>query len=206
MINPDLNNILNNLKLLDMNKPRKFLKLFFILTAILLIHACQLNQMETEEETIKMPEINKAVCVLHPTVGDSVSGVITFTKVDNGIKIDATLTGLTAGKHGFHIHQWGDCTADDGTSAGGHFNPEDTQHGGPDDAERHVGDLGNIVADASGKATYSLTDTVISFEGKHSIIGRGVIVHAGEDDLTSQPTGAAGARVACGVIGIAEMN
>jgi Cu-Zn family superoxide dismutase len=77
-------------------------------------------------------------------------------------------------------------------------------HGGPTDVQRHVGDLGNIVADEQGNAHYDWTDTKLSFNGEDSIIGRGVIVHAGEDDLKSQPTGNAGARVACGVIGVAE--
>ena len=77
-------------------------------------------------------------------------------------------------------------------------------HGGPDDAKRHVGDLGNLVADDNGMAHFEMTDTVISFSGPHSIIGRAVIVHSGEDDLETQPTGNAGARLACGVIGIDE--
>jgi Cu-Zn family superoxide dismutase len=141
---------------------------------------------------------------LHPTEGNDVHGIVTFTRSGSNIKIVADVDGLTTGKHGFHIHQWGDCSKPDGTSAGGHFNPENKDHGGVDDMNRHVGDLGNITADENGHAHLEMEDNVISFSGKHSIIGRGIIVHAGEDDLKSQPTGAAGARVACGVIGIAE--
>ncbi|RME01736.1 MAG: superoxide dismutase family protein [Calditrichaeota bacterium] len=152
----------------------------------------------------QQPEVTRAIAVLHPTEGNSVTGVVTFTKVEGGIKIVADVEGLTPGKHGFHIHQWGDCSAANGTSAGGHFNPDNVPHAGPDSPKRHVGDLGNLEADENGKAHYERVDTVIAFSGKHSIIGRGVIVHAGEDDLKSQPTGAAGARVACGVIGIAN--
>ena len=149
-------------------------------------------------------EITKAICVLHPTEGNNVKGTVTFTKTDDGkIQVQADMQGLTEGKHGFHVHQLGDCSAADGTSAGGHFNPEDMDHGGPEGTHRHVGDLGNITADANGNASLQLTDDMISFSGKHSIIGRAIIVHAGEDDLSSQPTGDAGARVACGVIGIA---
>ena len=148
--------------------------------------------------------LTKAICVLHPTEGNKVSGVVTFTKTDSGIKIVADLEGLPPGKHGFHVHEFGDCSSPDGTSAGGHFNPENQAHGAPDDAIRHVGDLGNVVAGNDGKAHYERVDTVISLGGKHSIIGRGIIVHAGEDDLKTQPTGNAGARVACGVIGIAR--
>jgi len=151
-------------------------------------------------------EITRAVAVLHPTEGHEVTGTVWFTKTENGIKVVADVEGLTPGMHGFHIHQLGDCTAPDGTSAGGHFAPDGSPHGAPDDPadQRHVGDLGNIQADQDGVAYLEWTDPLISFSGGHSIIGRAVIVHAGEDDLESQPTGDAGARVACGVIGIAK--
>lgn len=182
-----------------------YLQFTFIVAILVLINACQPPQQYNEKEQTKSPlsKITKAMCVLHPTAGDSASGTVTFTRTGNGIKVKVNMTGLTPGKHGFHVHQWGDCSVDDGTSAGGHFNPENKKHGAPGDTERHVGDLGNIEADDMGNVNFTMTDTVISFEGRHSIIGRGIIVHAGEDDLTSQPTGAAGARVACGVIGIA---
>ena len=146
----------------------------------------------------------KAICVLHPTEGNNVTGTVTFTKTATGVNVVADIKGLTPGMHGFHIHQYGDVSAPDGTSAGGHFNPEGKEHGGPSAMERHVGDLGNIEAGEDGTAHLELSDTMIKLNGEHSIIGRGIIVHAGEDDLTSQPTGAAGARVAAGVIGIAK--
>ena len=149
-------------------------------------------------------QINKAVAVLHPTQGNHVNGTVSFSRTKNGVNIEADIMGLSAGKHGFHIHEFGDCTAPDGTSAGGHFNPENQPHAGPDQAERHVGDLGNIEADNNGNAHYERTDTQLKFDGRDSIIGRGVIVHAGEDDLVSQPSGNAGPRVACGVIGAAK--
>ncbi len=154
--------------------------------------------------TNNQQEITKAVAELHGTKGNNISGTVTFTKEADGIKVVADITGLKHGKHGFHIHEYGDCTADDGSSAGGHFNPENVKHGAPTDSVRHVGDLGNIEAGQDGNAHLELTDTLLSFSGPHSIIGRGVIVHGGEDDLTSQPSGNAGPRVACGVIGIAK--
>ena len=117
-----------------------------------------------------------------------------------GVRIVAYLSGLTPGDHGFHIHAKGDCSSGDGKSAGGHFNPHIVRHGAPDSAERHVGDLGNVTAGANGNATYDRVDAVVSFEGANRILGKGIIIHAGADDLSSQPTGAAGARVACGVI------
>jgi len=146
----------------------------------------------------------RAVSVLHPTEGNGVNGKVVFTGTGEGVTVAAEVKGLAPGKHGFHIHDFGDCSAPDGTSAGGHFNPENTDHGGPEDKVRHVGDLGNLEADAQGNAYYERGDSYIALSGPHSIIGRSVIIHAGFDDLKSQPTGAAGGRVACGVIGIAE--
>jgi Cu-Zn family superoxide dismutase len=112
--------------------------------------------------------------------------------------------GLKKGKHGFHIHEFGDCSAPDGTSAGGHFNPEGKMHGAPVDMSRHAGDMGNIEADESGKAHLEYIDPMMSLTGDHSIIGRSVILHQNEDDLKTQPTGNAGPRIACGVIGVAK--
>jgi Cu-Zn family superoxide dismutase len=149
-------------------------------------------------------KIQKAICVLYPTQGNTVTGTVTFTLTATGVKIIADLEGLSKGKHGFHIHECGDCSAVDGTSAGGHFNPEGKNHGAPMDMMSHAGDLGNIVADDSGKAHLEYVDPMITFEGDHSIIGRSLIIHKNEDDLKTQPTGNAGARVACGVIGIGK--
>ena len=157
-----------------------------------------------EKKTGEKASILKAVAVLHPTQGNSTEGMVTFTRTENGIKVIADVSGLTPGKHGFHIHEYGNCSKADATSAGGHFNPDNKPHGAPTDKERHVGDLGNITADEEGKAHLEWLDPMIAFEGKHSIIGRAVVVHASEDDLKSQPTGNAGPRVACGVIGVAN--
>lgn len=144
----------------------------------------------------------EAVAVLHPTEGSKVQGTVTFTKESDGVRVKANLSGLAPGKHGFHVHENGDCSAPDASSAGGHYNPSDQPHGGPHDDERHTGDFGNITADASGAATYEEVFKDLALEGGGSIIGRAVIVHAGEDDLKTQPTGDAGGRDACGVIGV----
>jgi Cu-Zn family superoxide dismutase len=157
----------------------------------------------TADQMEQAPPPTHAVAVLHPTEGNQASGIVHFYADPGGVRVVADVQGLEPGSHGFHVHQFGDCSAPDGTSAGGHFNPENQPHGGPTDTQRHVGDLGNISADGSGAAALDVVDSFLAFSGPHSILGRGVIVHAGEDDLTSQPTGAAGARVACGVIGIA---
>lgn len=146
----------------------------------------------------------KAIALLSPAKDKTVKGVVTFTQTDKGVKVYAHLEGLTPGKHGFHIHEFGDCTAADLTSAGGHFNPTQMSHGSPTDEMRHSGDLGNIVADEKGMAMLEWVDPVMQLSGPNSIIGHAVIVHAKEDDLKTQPTGNAGGREACGVIGIAK--
>ena len=149
-------------------------------------------------------KIANAVAVMHPTQGNDVFGTVTFKQMGNGVEVEADLMGLSSGKHGFHIHEFGDCSASDGKSAGGHYNPTDQPHAGPDQAKRHMGDLGNIETDNSGKAHYQRVDSHLVLNGPDSIIGRGVIIHGGADDLKSQPSGAAGPRVACGVIGVAQ--
>lgn len=186
-----------------MNASKK-LAVFSIMGLTALVLSCQTSQPKPAEEMSSAQAISRAVCMLYPTVGNDVKGMVTFEQTDSGMHVVAELTGLTEGKHGFHIHEYGDISAADGTSTGGHFNPDNQPHGAPTDAIRHVGDLGNITAMADGTARLEMTDTTLAFQGPHSIIGRGVVVHAGEDDLTTQPTGNAGARVACGVIGIAE--
>ena len=147
------------------------------------------------------PATDTAVAVVHPTEGNEVRGTVTFSAEPDGMRIAVNLTGLTPGEHGFHIHQRGDCSAPDGTSAGGHYDPFDAPHGAPDSETRHVGDLGNLTADARGVATAELLDPLVALNGAASVIGRAVIVHAQPDDFTTQPTGAAGPRQACGVIG-----
>lgn len=149
-------------------------------------------------------KIEKAVAVIHPTKGHSATGEVTFTVEKGGIRVVADIEGLKPGKHGFHIHEYGDCSAPDAASAGGHFNPTNKKHGCPDSPEHHVGDLGNIVADNRGKGHLDILNKEIKFEGKNNIIGRAIIVHADPDDCTSQPAGNAGSRIGCGVIGISK--
>lgn len=186
---------------------KSYKSILFVSLFLILIIGMNCGKKESVEEVIPVElgrVVTQAVVVLHPTEGNNVHGTVTFTKVAEGIEIVADVEGLSPGKHGFHIHEYGDCRAPDGTSAGGHFNPEDMPHGAPTDQKRHVGDLGNLNADSEGKAHYQRTDQQISFSGSHSIIGLAVIIHQGEDDFTSQPTGNAGPRVACGVVGIAK--
>jgi len=136
--------------------------------------------------------------------GSTVTGDVTFTDSGNGISTEAHVNGLRPGKHGFHVHEVGDCSGD-GTAAGDHFNPAASPHGGPDGTAMHAGDMGNIEAGPDGKATVTMLSHHFTLEavgttGTTGIIGRSVIVHENEDDLTSQPAGNAGARIACGRI------
>jgi superoxide dismutase, Cu-Zn family len=131
--------------------------------------------------------------------GSQVTGTVTFTKTGDEVRVVADIHGLKPGKHGFHIHEKGDCSAADAASAGGHFNPTHQHHGGPATAEHHTGDLGNIEADASGKAHLDWKGKM-SLNGPDSIIGKSIVVHEKEDDLKSDPAGNSGARVTCGVI------
>ncbi len=148
---------------------------------------------------------SKGIAVLHPSAGNNVSGTVTFAPVADGVQVHAEITGLTPGKHGFHVHEFGDCSAADGGSAGGHFNPTHKSHAGPEAVERHEGDMGNLEADASGNAKLDYVDHHISLSnGDKSVVGRSVVVHAKPDDLKSQPSGDSGARIACGVIGWAK--
>lgn len=180
--------------------------ILFSLFSIVLFMSCTQQQQEEVTEIIhEGPEIDLATAVIHPTEGNTIEGTVVFTKVDDGVRVQANISGLGSETlHGFHIHQYGDCRAADGTSAGGHYNPEDMPHGAPTDSERHIGDLGNLPANEDGEASVDYVDPMLSLTGSNSFVGYGVIVHAGEDDLTSQPTGAAGARLGCGVIGVAN--
>ena len=138
-------------------------------------------------------------------VGDSgVGGDLTFNIDNGGVRVTGTLTGLAAGStHGFHVHEFGDCSAPDATSAGGHFNPAQQPHGDrAAGGAHHAGDIPNQMAGDNGEASVDqlLTGLEIGSGGASDIVGKGVIVHAKADDYTTQPTGDAGGRIACGVI------
>jgi superoxide dismutase, Cu-Zn family len=143
----------------------------------------------------------KAAATLAPTAGNRTAGTVAFTPNGDRVRVLAKISGLTPGSHGFHIHEKGDCSAADASSAGGHFNPMDRAHGNPAMGEHHGGDMPMLLADASGDATLDVTlDTATLGSGPNGIVGRSVVVHKDPDDFKTQPAGNSGARVACGVI------
>ena len=146
-----------------------------------------------KESEAKADTITKAVAILIPTKGSKAEGRVTFTERDGTVHVHAEISGLAPGDHGFHIHEFG-VWSEDGMASGGHYNPTHEMHAGTDTPKRHVGDLGNITANANGNATLDLDDSSLRFRGPTSIIGRGLVVHEKADDLKTQPTGNAGGR------------
>lgn len=142
-----------------------------------------------------------ATATLAPTAGSTAQGTVRFVQLaDGSVRVSVALTGVPAGVHGFHVHENGDC-GDNGNAAGGHFNPSATPHGAPHDATRHAGDFGNVTSTDGGRVDHEFTTNSITVEsGTNSVVGRAVILHANPDDLTTQPTGNAGGRIACGVV------
>merc|ERR1719375_2474756 len=145
---------------------------------------------------------------MHPDGDSGVSGVVKLVQEAGGkTKITAEIKGLSPGEHGFHIHEFGNLIEGCKT-AGPHYNPFGKTHGGPDMEERHVGDLGNVIAGEDGTAKFEREDQLVECFGEHTVVGRSCVVHADEDDLgqggheLSKTTGNAGGRLACGVIGL----
>ena len=169
-----------------------------------------LSQEHAEHAAAKMESsaqgIRDAVAVLHPLGESKVSGTVRFLEKEDGVQVTADIKGLPPNStHGFHIHEFGDCSAPDGASAGGHYNPEGHQHAGPDAQQRHAGDLGNVKSDDEGAAKLDVMLNGVTIAGaKNPIVGRSVVLHQKADDLKTQPSGDSGARIACGVIGIAK--
>lgn len=149
------------------------------------------------------PKVPEAVADLLPSSSSTVSGTVIFRQVSaNDVRVSGTVRGLQPNsEHGFHIHEKGDCSAKDASSAGGHFNPHGGHHGRPDDSMSHAGDLPSLHADATGTATFSIDTRQLEIgKGVADIIGRSLVVHRDPDDHVSQPSGDSGPRFACAVI------
>jgi superoxide dismutase, Cu-Zn family len=148
------------------------------------------------------PKHSAARADVRPIADCDVNGTIEFSRRLDSIVIDVMLTGLEPGPHGFHVHEHGDCGGAEASAAGDHYSPLESLHGAPRDGarERHAGDLGNVVADASGSVDTTLEDSLLQIDYEYGVAGRAIVVHAGADDLESQPSGNSGPPVACGVI------
>lgn len=179
---------------------------WILLVSVLLVTGLAAGCSEEEAALAPAPEPETApapatASAVFASLDGAIRGTATFSEAEGGVEIHVEVEGAPPGTHGFHVHDVGDCSAEDFTSAGGHFNPTGAPHAGPEDAERHAGDLGNIEIDDAGNGHLMLTSDLLTVaEGPNSVVGRAVILHADPDDLTSQPTGAAGARLACGVV------
>ena len=188
--------------------------LFFTLALALGFTSCKNDKKDkdAEENTVteapameeEMAEPKKVTVKLESKSGSTAQGSAVFKEEDGTVTMTAVFEGLEPGMHAIHIHENADCSADDGTSAGGHWNPTKEQHGKWGDAAGyHKGDIGNFEADANGNGTITMpTDEwcIGCEDPMKDILGKGLIVHAGADDFTSQPSGDAGARVSCGGI------
>jgi Cu-Zn family superoxide dismutase len=144
-----------------------------------------------------------AVVQLAPTQGNTVTGSLSLSAEENGVRLSGVVQGLKPnGEFGFHIHEKGDCSAPDASSAGGHFNPHNAEHGNPESDARHAGDMFNLRSDDQGTAQVDVLARGVTLQTGEptDVLGRAIVVHEGPDDYTSQPAGNSGARVACGVI------
>jgi Cu-Zn family superoxide dismutase len=143
-----------------------------------------------------------AKATLESKSGSTVTGTATFTEESGGrVRVHVHIENAPPGTHGLHVHEKGDCSDPEAKSAGGHFNPGGMPHAGPMAQQRHAGDLGNIEIGPSGKGDLDVrTDMLTVAPGPNSVVGRAVIFHEKADDLTTQPTGNAGGRLACGVV------
>lgn len=149
------------------------------------------------------PVSNAAIAVLAGTKDSPVRGELRLTETNGGVEVIGEIAGLTVGsEHGFHVHEHGDCSAPDASSAGGHLNPGEAPHGGPGAAEKHLGDIPNIKANEQGRADVSLRveGATLRDGGPNNLVGKAFVVHAKADDYKSQPSGNSGDRIACGVV------
>ncbi len=169
---------------------------------VLLIGLCVLATPAFADSLKAVADVKPSQAATTRPSDNNVTGTVTFTETDGKLTFVADLDGFVpSSKHGFHVHQKGDLSAPDLSSAGGHFNPDKQKHGGPEAEHHHLGDLGNLTADDKGHAHLegALSGATLS-PGDHSIAGKSVIIHAKEDDLHTDPAGNSGARIAGGVI------
>jgi Cu-Zn family superoxide dismutase len=169
--------------------------IFSVAVIIVVIIGCKTNSKSSDSKKLNL--------VFESKSNSKVTGTATFVEKNGKVTFVAKITGLQPGIHAIHIHEKSDCSAADGSSAGGHWNPTFKKHGKWGVEEHHKGDIGNFTADEKGNGTITLTTDEWSIGGEDAtkdILGKGLIVHQGADDFISQPAGNAGARVACSAI------
>ncbi len=164
------------------------------------------DRTRQQADILSAPSAKQAVATIGSTSGSSVTGMAVFTQNGDQITFTIEIQNATPGLHAVHIHENGDCSAPDGKSAGGHWNPTDVAHGKWGEGEFHLGDIGNITVGEDGTGSFKLTTDLweIGTGSDIDVVGAGIIVHADADDFISQPSGNAGARIGCGVIVLAE--
>lgn len=180
----------------------KVISLLLICISVTLI-GCERAYQHADVPTMTTTQ---AKAVIGSSNDSGISGEAIFTQNDDQITLMVDIQGATVGLHAVHIHEYGDCSATDGTSAGGHWNPTGVAHGKWGEGEFHLGDIGNIMVGEDGTGSISLTTDLweIGTGSDVDVVGKSIIVHAGADDFTSQPSGAAGSRIGCGVIELGE--
>lgn len=172
------------------NIPKNHLPTTLLLGWVFLLASCQF-----------ISETPRAVSVIQAKSGSSIQGSMSFTQSGNNVNVTGTFSGLTPNsEHGIHIHEYGDCSALDASSAGGHYNPHSGKHGKHDSYSSHAGDMPNIKVDTNGNSNYSATLSHFSLINEQNIMGKSVIVHRNKDDYVTQPAGNSGERIGCGMI------
>ena len=174
---------------------------FFSISFILVTTFCCSNNQINNQNVLRF----EAVSNINPANNSTANGSVHFTELNGIVELNASINGLTPGNHAIHIHEFGDCSSFDAKSAGGHWNPKHTSHGEWGNDHFHLGDIGNIIADSNGFGEFSLKTNLWCLncnDSSKNIIGKSIIIHASADDFTSQPSGAAGKRIGCGVIEI----
>ena len=179
--------------------------MFLLLISMTIIFTGCEKVQEPMDVVSTAPE-KKATAIINSSNDSGVTGTANFTQNGDQITLIIEIKDATPGLHAVHIHEYGDCSAPDGTSAGGHWNPTEVAHGKWGEGEFHLGDIGNISVADNGKGCITLTTDLweIGTGSDIDVVGRSIIVHADADDFISQPSGAAGARIGCGVIVLAE--
>jgi Cu-Zn family superoxide dismutase len=143
----------------------------------------------------------RANALIEGRSGSALSGMAVFTQNGDTVHVVVDVVNAPEGVHAVHLHEKGDCSAPDATSAGGHFNPMKMEHGSPDAPTHHAGDFGNMTVGGEGHGHLELDSAMLTVTaGDHSVLGHAIVVHAKEDDMHTQPTGNAGARLGCGVV------